>query len=192
MFGDVQCFGCLPSLFSYSFLSSTWRIEHLRTGFKTDNVVLIGDFNSYAFEDPVTYLLENGFKSLRNRDESPTPYTYVFDGQWGTLDFAFVMDDTEASDAEAEEWHVNADEIGYLDYNLDFGRDPEIFRASVPARFSDHDPIVIGMTLKEPLKEMLGGKKTTKKSSGKKTSTKKSSGKGTTKKSSRSSSSSRR
>jgi hypothetical protein len=135
------------SLCSYSFLF-TW-LKNLRTGYATENVLLLGDFNSYAFEDPVTYILENGFKSLIDRDASPTPYSYVFDGQWGTLDFAFVLDNSEASDAVAKDWHVNADEIPYLDYNLDYGRDPHIFRASVAARFSDHDPMVIGMNLKK-------------------------------------------
>ena len=45
------------------------------------------------------------------------------------------------------EWHINADEPGLLDYNLEFGRDPALFDASIPYRASDHDPVVIGLDL---------------------------------------------
>jgi hypothetical protein len=148
-------------LFSYSFLSpcldlpkTTTTKPNLRTGCETGNVLLIGDFNSYAFEEPITYLLENGFKSLIDLDQTPTPYGYLFDGQFGTLDFAFLMepeedtiDEDEPFNYRAKDWRVNADETPFLDYNLDFGKDPDIFKASIPARFSDHDPVVMGVKL---------------------------------------------
>ncbi len=45
------------------------------------------------------------------------------------------------------EWQINADEADALDYNLDFGRDPNIFDGTVPYRTSDHDPIIVGLDL---------------------------------------------
>jgi predicted extracellular nuclease len=47
--------------------------------------------------------------------------------------------------AEVFEWHINADEPPILDYNLEFGRDPDLFDPLSPYRVSDHDPIVIGL-----------------------------------------------
>ena len=43
---------------------------------------------------------------------------------------------------------VNSDEADLLNYNLDFGRNPAIYTDEIPERFSDHDPIVVGMDLK--------------------------------------------
>ena len=114
------------------------------TGVTTDNILLVGDFNAYGAEEPITFLLENGYTSLL--DPATCPYTYVFDGQWGTLDYAFVKDSV-ACHAEAEPWHVNSDEADLLNYNLDFGRNPDIYTDEIPERFSDHDPIVVGMDL---------------------------------------------
>jgi hypothetical protein len=34
-----------------------------------------------------------------------------------------------------------------LDYNLEFGRDPSLFDTDTPFRASDHDPIIVGLTL---------------------------------------------
>jgi len=45
------------------------------------------------------------------------------------------------------EWHINADEPRLLDYNLENGRDPNLFDGTTPYRASDHDPVVIGIDL---------------------------------------------
>jgi len=45
------------------------------------------------------------------------------------------------------EWHINADEPQLLDYNLESGRDPNLFDPTIPYRASDHDPIIIGLDL---------------------------------------------
>ena len=45
------------------------------------------------------------------------------------------------------EWHINADEPPLIDYNLDFGRDDTLFDPTNPFRASDHDPVMIGLSL---------------------------------------------
>jgi len=55
----------------------------------TDNIVLLGDFNSYAAEDPITTILINGYISLGGGPES-NAYSYLFNGQVGTLDYVFA------------------------------------------------------------------------------------------------------
>jgi predicted extracellular nuclease len=80
----------------------------------------------------------------------PPEYTYVFDGQWGTLDYIFMRESFFADSlAEAATWAVNSDEVDYLDYNLDDGRDLTVFDGTTPFRFSDHDPIVLNFQLEE-------------------------------------------
>jgi LPXTG-motif cell wall-anchored protein len=49
----------------------------------------------------------------------------------------------------AVEWHVNADEPVILDYNVEFksADQVEYFYTPQPYRFSDHDPLVVGLAL---------------------------------------------
>lgn len=91
-------------------------------------------------------------------------YSSVFDGQWGFLDYAFVKNKA-ASRTRGAVWHVNADELDLFDYNTDFGRNDTIYSANVPGRFSDHDPILVGMQLRgSKAKKMKKDKKKKKKS----------------------------
>lgn len=109
---------------------------------RTKNILIMGDLNAYAKEDPVQLLFDNGFKSGEELfpTDLPPEYSYLFDGQFGTLDYILAKDDVEVFGAGV--WHINADEPDLLDYNLNFGRDSSIFDGSVPFRFADHDPIV--------------------------------------------------
>ncbi|MPZ51679.1 MAG: ExeM/NucH family extracellular endonuclease [Acidimicrobiia bacterium] len=109
------------------------------TGVETDGVVL-GDLNSYAKEDPITVLTDAGFVDLAGA------YSYVFDGQWGYLDYAMVSPDGLEHVAEAVDFHINADEVPVLDYNTNFKSPGQIDSLYAPDQFrtSDHDPILVG------------------------------------------------
>ncbi|TXS94152.1 ExeM/NucH family extracellular endonuclease [Parahaliea maris] len=120
----------------------TWLVS-APTGIDTANTVLLGDLNSYASEDPVQRLLAGGFSSVEPSDA----YSYVFDGQIGTLDYILLSAALAPSQAAAATWHINADEADALDYNLDFGRDASWFDPSTPTRNSDHDPLLVGLEL---------------------------------------------
>ena len=54
------------------------------------DVLILGDLNSYAMEDPVTALKNAGFTNLIELFLGPEAYSYVFDGQWGYLDHAMA------------------------------------------------------------------------------------------------------
>jgi hypothetical protein len=115
------------------------------TGSGDSDVLIIGDLNAYVEEDPLTTLASAGFTNLL---ESQTgPYSFVFDAQSGALDHALVSPSLAPQVVEAMEWHINADEPGLLDYNLENGRDPNLFDGATPYRASDHDPVVIGIDL---------------------------------------------
>ena len=115
------------------------------TGFDCANKAIAGDLKSYALEDPIVYLQEAGYRNV----ESPTDYSYIFDGQLGTLDYVLVNAALFSRLTGAGVWHINEDEVDYLDYNLDFGKEPSVFDGTTPARASDHSPVLIGLDMTE-------------------------------------------
>lgn len=109
--------------------------------------LVIGDLNADLREDPLTAFANAGFKNLLEVSPDASPYSYVFRGQTGVLDHALVSESLLSQVAGTMEWHVNADETPIHDYNLNARRDPMIFDGTNPYRFSDHDPVVIGLNL---------------------------------------------
>ena len=110
--------------------------------------LLLGDLNAYANEDPLKALEAAGYTDLAEAfADGETPYSYLFDGQLGTLDYGLANESLFSQVTGATEWHINADEADALDYNLDFGRNPDLFDGSNPFRNSDHDPLIIGLDL---------------------------------------------
>lgn len=121
------------------------------TGAGDPDVVIVGDLNAYLMEDPITAIQANGYNSLITWGD----YSYVFDGQVGTLDYGFVSSSLASAVTGIDEWHINADEADALDYNTDFGRNPAIFDGTVPYRASDHDPLLFGVDLPDTMPPVL-------------------------------------
>lgn len=109
--------------------------------------ILLGDLNSYAKEDPITALQTGGFTNLIDHYLGTEAYSYVFDGQWGYLDYALANASLLPQTANTTEWHINADEPIVLDYNTEFKSAGQItsLYSSDPFRISDHDPVVVGL-----------------------------------------------
>ncbi|MFN2323432.1 MAG: ExeM/NucH family extracellular endonuclease [Trueperaceae bacterium] len=122
------------------------------TGVGDPDVLLVGDLNAYQMEDPVRTLVAAGYVDLHAAYAGPGAYTYVFDGQWGALDYAFASPTLRPQVAGAAAWHANADEPTALAYltryksaeQIDLLYDPGPYRAS------DHDPVVVGLDLGAP------------------------------------------
>ena len=75
------------------------------------------------------------------------PYSYVFDGQWGYLDYALGSAAAVEEVTGVGEWHINADEPAVLDYNTEFKSAGQVASLYAPDQFriSDHDPILVGL-----------------------------------------------
>ncbi|MBD9480705.1 ExeM/NucH family extracellular endonuclease [Pseudoxanthomonas sp. PXM02] len=105
-----------------------------------DRVVMLGDFNAYAMEDPVRWLRDDaGWIDAFTQAGVEQPYSYVYNGLTGRLDHALLSPSLAKQLRGAAEWHINADEQdaqGYADGD-----------ASVPFRSSDHDPLLLGFDL---------------------------------------------
>ncbi len=119
------------------------------TGVQDDDVMLVGDFNSYAKEDPIDVLVDAGFVDLADSLIGPDAYSYVFNGQWGYLDYALASPSLVAQVTGAAEYHINADEPGVLDYNTNFKTVAQVDYLYAPDEFrtSDHDPVLVGLDL---------------------------------------------
>ncbi len=117
----------------------------------SDDVLLIGDLNAYAKEDPVFELASAGLVDQIDRF-SAFGYSYVFDGAAGRLDHALATPTLSVKTSNAIEWHINADEPSVIDYNTEFKQPacaacgPDYFSAT-PYRSSDHDPVLIGLNI---------------------------------------------
>jgi predicted extracellular nuclease len=122
------------------------------TGSGDSDFLLIGDMNSYTFEDPTTTFIGKGFTNLARLFGGLAAYSYVFDGESGYLDHALASSSLTAQATGTTHWHINADEPIALDYNTEFKTANQVntFYNPGPYRSSDHDPVVIGLELNTP------------------------------------------
>lgn len=134
------------------------------TGSGDADVLILGDLNAYAMEDPVTTLKLGADDVAASADDFvdlldglDNGYSYVFNGEIGSLQRFFANTELASRVSGVTAWHVNADEVNLLDYNdtiVDSGE--ASFEAKPSAntlynadayRFSDHDPLLVGLNL---------------------------------------------
>jgi predicted extracellular nuclease len=113
------------------------------------DVLIVGDLNSYAKEDPITALIGGGYADLIAARIGRDAYSYAFDGQWGYLDHALASSSLASQVTGVAEWHVNADEPSVLDYNTEFKSAGQVASLYAPDQFrvADHDPVLVGLNL---------------------------------------------
>jgi len=116
-------------------------------GIDDADYLLMGDFNAYAEEDPVQAVRDGaGFTDLIDQFlGQEDAYSYVFDGQQGTLDQALASGSLVDQVTGLTEWHINADEPDLLNYDQDFNN-PGFYNDD-PFAASDHDPVIVGLDL---------------------------------------------
>lgn len=115
--------------------------------FGDPDVLIIGDLNAYAEEDPVDVLRAAGYTDLLQIFR-PGGHSYQYGSQLGYLDHALASPSLRTQVTGADHWHINADEPSYFDYNLE-NKSPaqQAINVDTPYRSSDHDPVVIGLAL---------------------------------------------
>ena len=121
-------------------------------------VLIIGDLNSYAKEDPISAIIGAGYTDLANYFGGAQAYSYSFNGELGYLDHALASASMLDSVVDTTEWHINADEPVVLDYNLDFQSEAQQVKYYAPDayRMSDHDPVVISLQLESEIQVVEG------------------------------------
>ncbi|MFN8344419.1 MAG: ExeM/NucH family extracellular endonuclease [Spirosomataceae bacterium] len=140
----------------------TWINSTVLPAAGDPDILLLGDFNSYAKEDPITTLTGGGFTDLETSFLGNNAYSYLFDGQLGHLDYAFSSASLTPQITGIEAWHINADEVPVFDYNDEvkdtgesaFEEKPDgsalvpprvVYQPASPYRASDHDPVLVGL-----------------------------------------------
>jgi hypothetical protein len=119
------------------------------TGTSDPDILMLGDYNSYAMEDPITTIENAGFTNLIKSFLGADAYSYVFDGQWGYLDHALGSASLTGQVTGVGDYHIDADEPSVLDYLEDFKSAGQLVSLYAPDQFrvSDHDPVIVGLCL---------------------------------------------
>ncbi len=115
------------------------------TGVADNDIVIMGDLNAYAMEDPVYELEQAGYINIARQLKGNEAYSYVYTGLAGSLDHVMVSSSLANKIVDVTDWHINADEPRALDYNVEFKTPEQIsnFYSPTAYRASDHDPIVV-------------------------------------------------
>ncbi|MEO8938787.1 MAG: ExeM/NucH family extracellular endonuclease, partial [Burkholderiaceae bacterium] len=147
--GDLQ--GCFNASRVRQAAQTRAFVTSLFPAGSSPQAILVGDFNAYAQEDPIESMTANGYVDEIGRFDA-FGYSYGFDSASGRLDQALTTPVLSAKVKRAIEWHIDSDEPSALDYHLDH-RQPACATCSAdyytptPYRASDHDPVVIGLSL---------------------------------------------
>jgi predicted extracellular nuclease len=107
--------------------------------YEDKDVLIMGDLNAYAFEDPIRTLTDANMYDLHRYFHADSSYSYVYGEQAGYLDHAIANDALIKQVTGMNAWHVNSDESDY--YTYDKSNDQTVFR------YSDHDPVLVGLRL---------------------------------------------
>ena len=117
------------------------------TGCGSSALLVIGDLNAYAEEDPVRLLREQGLIDLVAAFAREPAYSYQYQGASGRLDHALATAEFAAWTSGAAEWHINADESPALQYDAASAHGRKRNYRADPYRSSDHDPVLVGLRL---------------------------------------------
>ena len=108
-----------------------------------DDVLLLGDFNSYTQEDPMHVLYDAGYVDLEE-ESGNEEYSYSFSGLSGSLDHVLANESVLERFTGADVWNINGVEPLPMEYSR-FNYHATNFHQSGPYRSSDHDPVIVGL-----------------------------------------------
>jgi 5'-nucleotidase len=112
---------------------------------EVEDVLLLGDFNSYTQEDPLQVLYSDGYVNLEE-ESGNEEYSYSFSGLSGSLDHVLANASAVERFTGADVWEINAGEPLPMEYSR-FNYHSTDFHLPGPYRSSDHDPVVVGLDL---------------------------------------------
>ncbi|MEG1685588.1 MAG: endonuclease/exonuclease/phosphatase family protein, partial [Bacteroides sp.] len=112
--------------------------QNLNAQYNDPDVLILGDLNAYAMEEPIRYLYNNGFINEYNKWE-PGGYSYSYKSRVGHLDHALASKSMDTQITGVTVFHINTDENTIAGYQN--GIDNTMYRCS------DHDPVVVGLKL---------------------------------------------
>lgn len=116
--------------------------DYYQTLTNEEDILIMGDLNAYAKEDPIQVFLQAGFTDLHRYFHADSSYSYTYRSEAGYLDHAICNSSLLPQVTGMLAYHINSDERDC--YTYDGGcNDGSIFR------YSDHDPVLVGLRLRE-------------------------------------------
>lgn len=106
--------------------------------FGDTDVLLVGDYNSYVYEQPIQTIVQAGYADMVMQYDS-TGYSYVYHSEAGYLDRVFASPSMATQVKMVGAYHLNTDYFYSRGYKR--GLDNTMFR------YSDHDPVLIRVQL---------------------------------------------
>ena len=111
-----------------------------------DDILVMGDLNSYAMEDPIQEFVNNDFIDLHRVFHADSAYSYTYynsktrTSEAGYLDHALASKSMKNQVTGMTTFHINSDE--HADFAYDGSKnDGSMYRSS------DHDPVIVGLDL---------------------------------------------
>jgi predicted extracellular nuclease len=112
-----------------------------------NDILILGDLNSLGEEDPLDVLRAFGYADQSARFDA-NDYSYRNTELRGRLDHAFATSSLDSQILSGGHWHINADEPAFYDYNTENKSAAHLLvNVGTPFRSSDHDPILMGVSL---------------------------------------------
>ena len=132
--------GCYNAMRTSEAKSSLEFITYMKNYVEDNDVLFVGDLNSYRKEDPIITLINGGLIDEQARFHGDSAYSYVYQGTSGYLDYALASQSMNNQITGVTAWHVNTDEPSSLQYSSNYYQ-PNLYR------YSDHDPLIVGLSL---------------------------------------------
>jgi len=108
---------------------------------REEDLLVMGDLNAYAMEDPIRVFTASGMTDLHRYFHADSSYSYrYYDGSVGYLDHAICNATMLQQVTGMVAYHINSDENDCYTY------DGPCYDSTM-FRYSDHDPIVVGLRL---------------------------------------------
>lgn len=136
--GDGQ--GCYNATRVGESTSTLSFITSWKTYYNDNDVLIMGDLNAYSKEDPVQTLIQGGYADMHRAFHADSAYSYVYNGAAGYLDNVLASETMRSQVTGVSVFHINSDEPAMFEYS-GAGYQPNMYR------YSDHDPVVVGLLL---------------------------------------------
>jgi predicted extracellular nuclease len=111
-----------------------------KTYYGDEDVLIMGDLNAYGKEDPIQTLIQAKYTDMHRYFHADSAYSYVYNDEAGYLDHALASDSMRRKITGVSVFHINSDEPTMFEYSGN-AYQPNMYRCS------DHDPVVVGLSL---------------------------------------------
>ena len=112
-------------------LQAKFLVNYITKNYSDENIIILGDFNSYSKEIPIKIISDHFYKFKTKY------YSYIYKGLRGNLDHVFCNHNFKKNISKVEVLDINTKYPYWIGYKSNEFSDESYFRCS------DHNPIII-------------------------------------------------